>query len=561
MHQPYYREGLDGDFRLPWVYLHTMKDYSDMAMHLERHPDMSVVVNFAPVLLEQIDDYRIQLSDYLKHGQPMRDPLLNFLAGVHPIPEDTEIRRELIRACRRAHGEHMINPYPVFVDLLEMVTSSYPTGEPEIDLDRLPYLDAQYFLDLLTWFHLAWLGHSLKQTDTARYLISKGRYFTHQDRQSLIELIHSCHDELLPRYRNLSERGQIELSMTPYAHPIIPLLNSFDNMDCAQPDAPKPAHKAYPAGHERSDWHMRKGMEVFSKYFGTRPNGIWFSEGGISNDAIDLLVKYDLNWTASGEGVWHNSCTLSECDSDEIRSKSALFTPFQMEGTQCCLYFRDDGLSDLVGFEYKNWDPDDAVSNFTSHLVNIADSFGDKAEEHVVTVILDGENAWEYYPDNAWHFLDKLYSALSDHPRIEATVFNAAPSSAKIRSMKKLCPGSWVYGSFSTWIGDPEKNRAWDLLIEAKQAFDDVMASDSIDEASRSRAARQLAICEGSDWFWWFGDYNPSESVRDFDYLFRHQLEQLYLILDKPVPDTLLTPVSTGGDYAESAGTMRRSQI
>jgi alpha-amylase/alpha-mannosidase (GH57 family) len=559
MHQPYYREGLDGDFRLPWVYLHTIKDYSDMAMHLERHPQMRVVVNFAPVLLEQIDDYRNQLSDYLKHGRPMGDPLLNFLAGVHPIPDDTEIRRELVRACRRANGEHMINPYPVFVDLLEMVTSSYPTGEPEVDLDRLPYLDAQYFLDLLTWFHLAWLGHSLKQTDTARYLMSKGRYFTHQDRQSLIELIYNCHDEILPRYRKLAERGQMELSMTPYSHPIVPLLNSFDNMDCAQPEAPKPENARYPGGHDRSDWHMQHGIDVFSEHFGHAPKGIWFSEGGISDDAIDLLDKYQLHWTASGEGVWHNSCTLSGCDPEEMHSKRALFTPFRIDDTDCCLYFRDDGLSDLIGFEYNKWDAADAVADFTSHLVNIADFFGDQASEHIVAVILDGENAWEYYPDNAWHFIDRLYASLTDHPRIETTDFDTARDTARVQPMKKLCPGSWVYGTFSTWIGEPEKNRAWDLLIEAKQVYDEVLMANELDETSRLKASRQLAICEGSDWFWWFGDYNPSESVRDFDYLFRHQLDQLYRILGRPIPENLSIPVSTGGDYAESAGTMRRS--
>jgi len=530
-----------------------------MAMHLERHPDMHVVVNFAPVLLEQIDDYSLQLSDYLKHGLPMRDPLLNFLAGVHPVPDDTELRRELVRACRRANGERMINPYPVFVDLLEMVTSSYPTGEPDVDLDRLPYLDAQYFLDLLTWFHLSWLGHSLKQTDTARYLMSKGRYFTHQDRQSLIELIYSCHNELLPRYRKLAERGQVELSMTPYSHPIVPLLNSFDNMDCSQPDAPRPEHQCYPGGHERSDWHMKHGIEVFKEHFGTAPNGVWFSEGGISDDAIDLLGKYDLNWTASGEGVWHNSCTLSGIDPEEINNKRALFTPSQLEGTHCCLYFRDDGLSDLIGFEYNKWDATDAVGDFTTHLVNIANDFGDEASDHVIAVILDGENAWEYYPDNAWHFLDKLYDSLSNHPRIETTDFNTARCTADVHPLKTLCPGSWVYGTFSTWIGEPEKNRAWDLLIEAKHVFDEVIATGSLDDDTRNRATRQLAICEGSDWFWWFGDYNPSESVRDFDYLFRHQLDQLYRILGRPIPGNLSAPVSTGGDTAESAGTMRRS--
>jgi len=559
MHQPYYREGLDGDYRLPWVYLHTIKDYIDMAAHLERHPEMHVVVNFAPVLLEQIDDYTDQLRDYLHHGQRMRDPLLNLLAGVDPIPEDTEARADLIRACRRANRQQMIDPYREYRELLNMVVIGDSYGETEIDLDRLAYLEPLFFVDLLMWFHLAWLGQSLMQSDIAQYLVSKGRYFSHDDRVQLLHLVYTCHADLLTRYRKLAEREQVELSMTPYSHPIVPLLNSFDNMACAQPDAPRPHYAAYPGGETRSDWHMQRGIEVFSAHFGAPPQGIWFSEGGISNDAVELLDRYGLGWTASGEGVWHNSCRLSGCNDDVMHGKRALFSPFQLDGSGCRLFFRDDGLSDLIGFEYNRWNADDAVADFIGHLVTIADSYGDTADQHVVTVILDGENAWEHYPRNGWSFLDRLYASLAEHPRIRTTTFSEARTLAPAHALKQLCAGSWVYGTFSTWIGDPEKNRAWDRLVEAKQAYDEVIATGRLDPEASERAARQLAICEGSDWFWWFGDYNPSDSVRDFDRLYRQQLAELYRLLGRVAPENLATPISTGIDHAESVGTMRRS--
>jgi len=558
MHQPWYREGLQGDYRLPWVYLHVIKDYADMAAHLENHPDMHVVVNFAPVLLKQIDDYAHMLGDFLEDGKPMADPMLNLLAGVEPIPDDTKVRHKLILDCRRAHAHLMIKPHTAYCELFGMVIAGDPCSDNRIELDRLPYLQDQYFQDLLTWFHLAWLGYSLKRTDTARYLINKARCFSLDDRMELIRLIHKCHVDLLGRYRRLAERGQIELSMTPYSHPIVPLLNSFDNMDCSQPEAPKPEHPAYPGGHDRSDWHMRHGIEVFSQHFGRLPQGIWFSEGGISDDAIDLLRDYGFKWSASGEGVWHKSCSLSGCDEEEMRSKRMLFTPFQIEDSDCSLFFRDDGLSDLIGFEYNKWNADDAVADFTGHIANIAEFFGDQAHEHVVTVILDGENAWEHYSDNAWHFLDKLYTSLSDHALINTTDFTSARSIATPHAMKKLCPGSWVYGTFSTWIGDPEKNRAWDLLIEAKQVWDEIMATGKLNEQERYQATLQLAICEGSDWFWWFGDYNPSESVRDFDQLYRFQLAELYRLLGVQAPAALSTPISTGIEHSDAVGTMRR---
>ncbi len=559
MHQPWYREGLQGTFRLPWVYLHVIKDYADMAAHLERHPNMQVVVNFAPVLLEQIEDYSNMLGDFLEHGKPMLDPMLNLLAGAEPIPEDNNVRQQLIMDCRRAHAHLMIKPHTAYCELFSMVMVGDPCTDIDVELDRLPYLQDQYFYDLITWFHLAWLGYSLKRTDTARALVSKARCFTLEDRLELIKLIYQCHVDLLERYRKLADEGQIELSMTPYSHPIVPLLNSFHNMDCSQPEAPKPEHPGYPGGGQRSDWHMRHGIEVFSRHFGRQPKGIWFSEGGISDDAIELLHKYDLKWSASGEGVWHNSCKLSGVDENELHHKRFLFRPFQVENSDCSLFFRDDGLSDLIGFEYNKWNADDAVEDFISHITNIADFFGDEADQHVVSVILDGENAWEHYSDNAWHFLDKLYAGLSENVQINTTDFSTARSIATAGKMKKLCPGSWVYGTFSTWIGDPDKNRAWDLLIEAKQVWDEVMATGKIDDEVRQQAILQLAVCEGSDWFWWFGDYNSSESVRDFDQLYRFQLAELYRLLGVDVPTTLSTPISSGADHTESVGTMRRS--
>jgi alpha-amylase/alpha-mannosidase (GH57 family) len=560
MHQPWYQQGIDGEYQLPWVYLHAIKDYADMAAHLEAHPQMKVVVNFAPVLLEQLDDYAQQLQAWLEHKQPMQDPMLNLLAGATEMPENLHERYELLCDCQRAHAPKMIDPYPAFKSLLSPVRFMFPHHAcVEKDTDFLQYLDPQYFVDVLVWYHLAWLGHSLKQTELAQRLIEKESMFDDLDRHELIKLIHDCIAGLIPRYRKLAERDQIELSMTPYGHPIIPLLNNMENMRCAQPKDPMPECKSYPGGIERSRWHIQHGIECFERFFGIRPQGIWLSEGAISEDAIALIEEFDFKWTASGEGVWRNSIHMADHDPEKVHSKRALFHSYQLNDYTPKIFFRDDGLSDLIGFEYSKRNSIEAAEDLVQNLVNIADFLGDSASRHVVSIILDGENAWEYYPHNGHHFLNHLYKTLSDHKRIRTTRFSELVDLPMCHDLEKLCAGSWVYGSYSTWIGHADKNRAWDLLADAKIAYDEVMQKAVLDEEARQKATRQLAICEGSDWFWWFGDINPSGSVSDFDQLFRTQLTNLYELLQLPVPAILDEPVSLGGGSAENAGTMVRN--
>ena len=559
MHQPWYKHGLDGGYQLPWVYLHAIKDYDDMVTHLEAHPKMHVVVNFAPVLLEQLDDFATQLEAWLAEKKPLDCPLLNYLSGAKTVPADIDERYLLITICRRANAEKMINPYPAYKHLLEPVIPLLGDhGYDESKCGFLSYLDKQYFIDLVVWYHLAWLGHSLKQNRVAQRLIKKARHFTAKDRRDLISLIHQSVAGIIPRYRKLAERGQIELSMTPYGHPIVPLLNNFDNMACSQSGAPRPGCGNYPGGVERSRWHFQQGIECFKQYFGLRPKGVWLSEGAISADTMALVDEFDFEWTASGEGVWRNSCRLSGENSEKIQNKRALFHSYQLQGHNAKIFFRDDGLSDLIGFEYAKRDSIEAAEDLVQNLVNIANFLGDSASRHVVSIILDGENAWEYYPHNGYYFIDHLYTLLSSHERVNSCRLSDLTQQTLCHSLEKLCPGSWVYGSFSTWIGQKDKNHAWELLVTAKRAYDNVIAQGNLSRSQKFKATKQLAICEGSDWFWWFGDYNSSDSVSDFDVLFRSQLKSLYQFLQLPIPDTLQIPVSYGGGSAENAGTMRR---
>jgi alpha-amylase/alpha-mannosidase (GH57 family) len=555
MHQPWYRQSQDGDYSLPWVYLHALKDYVDMAAHLEAHPGMRCVVNFSPVLLEQLDDYGTQFQRHLKKGERFADPLLNLLAGTDPIPRDQAGRAELVRACRRAHAPLMIDVYPAFRGLFDMVMT-FDGGQ--VDRQRLAYMNDQFFLDLLAWYHLAWLGHSLKQQPRVRALLERESVFDAAARRELLAIMSEAFDGLFERYRALAARGQVELSMTPYGHPIVPLLLDLQSVNCALPEARGPQSDAYPGGLERARWHMQEGIRVFENYLGRKPTGVWLSEGAVSDAAVCLLDEFGIAWSASGEGVWHNSRFLSGLETHGEKARRSLFCSHAVNGCKTVMFFRDDGLSDMIGFEYQQWNAADAAADFVQHLKNIAAYLGDESERHVVSVILDGENAWEYYRDNAFHFLGALYEQLAGSDHVNTITFAEAAQQCPPQSLPSLCPGSWVYGSFSTWIGDPDKNRAWDLLVEAKQVYDRVTRSKRFDSKRRARLDRQLAICEGSDWFWWFGDYNPSDSVSDFDRLYRQQLHNLYEMLGETPPPALAKPISSGGGLAENAGTMRR---
>lgn len=546
MHQPQYSDPISGMYQLPWTYLHAIKDYVDMAWHLENVPGAKAVVNFAPTLLEQIDDYDQQLKSRFKGTGSLKDALL--IALDSPVqPSLVEDRKKLISDCLRANEEKLIAPFPHFAKIAKMA------NELLDDPERLSYINDQFMVDMVVWYHLAWIGESVRRSDVRiQALMKKEKLYNFHDRRQLMMVISELLADLIPRYRRLAETGRVELSVTPYAHPIVPLLLDINSTHEAMPDAELPEITTYPGGEERSHWHMEEGLRVFESYFGFRPKGCWPSEGAVSADTLQLISQHGFTWAATGENVLRNSFTLSDIHD------SSIYKPYKLPDTTASCFFRDDGLSDLIGFTYTTWGADHAVDDFISHLLKIK-SGTEEDQDRVVSVILDGENAWEYYSYNGYYFLQALYSRLAEHPEIDLTTFSEClHNGVQAAELPKMVAGSWVYGSFSTWIGDPDKNRGWDLLSAAKQTFDHVMATEQFDSETQHALLRQLAICEGSDWFWWFGDYNSADSVSDFERLFRLHLSNLYQMLGVEVPQNLSESVSHGGEGIEQGGTMRR---
>ena len=548
MHQPQYSEPMGGMYQLPWTYLHAIKDYSDMAWHLENVPDARAVVNFAPTLLEQIADYNEQLKARYKGTGRLKDPML--IALDSPVqPVHSEERKTLINACLRANEEKLINPFPAFAKLAKMARTFL--ADPQC----LVYISDQFMIDIVVWYHIAWMGESIKRNDIRiQALMEKGQNFDFHDRRNLMKVISEILEGLIPRYKRLAESGRVELTVTPYAHPIVPLLLDIKSTHEAMPDAELPLNTVYPDGKNRADWHVEEGLRVFESYFGFRPKGCWPSEGAVSTATLELIADHGFTWTATGENVLRNSLAQSHMDD------SLIHKPYKIAEDGLTCFFRDDGLSDLVGFTYTGWDADDAVTDFINHLINIkSETEGDK--DRVVSVILDGENAWEYYSYNGYYFLQNLYRRLSEHPELELTTFSdCLNNGVQATMLPELVAGSWVYGTFSTWIGDSDKNRGWDLLIQAKTTFDQVTSTTKFDDETMDALLHQLAICEGSDWFWWFGDYNSGESVSDFERLFRLHLSNLYQMLGVEVPQVLSEVISRGGSGLEQGGAMRRGR-
>ncbi len=546
MHQPEYRDYATGEFREPWVYLHAMKDYSDMAWHLESHPGIRAVVNLTPVLLDQLEDYAEQFAT----GK-LRDPLLRLLT--HPAGEPlAEAERDFIlEHCFRADAESAWRLFPAYRHLHDLFALLESRGS-----DLRHYLSDQYFFDLLTWHHLRWTGETVRRASpTVTRLMAIGTRFSHDDRLELFRLAGELVSGIIPRYAKLAAESRIELSTTPHQHPVAPLLMDFDVAREAQPGLELPQSPRYPGGYGRAKAQLQSALDSHRARFGTPPSGAWPAEGGLSREFIELLAEHGCSWTASGSRVLENSLGASTPAHEAHR-------PYRMEtnGRAIAIFFRDDRLSDLIGFEYGKWNSHDAAANLVAELEKIAADAGKEAP--LVSIALDGENCWDSYAYNGYYFLAALYQALEAHPGIRTATCSAAladPAQTP-RALQRLVAGTWVNGDFSTWIGCPEKNHAWDLLCSAKRSFDLVMASGRLSEKQRRAALRQLSACEASDWFWWPGPHNPQHQVEAIDRLYRQNLAALYRLLELPVPSALAQPISRGGGHPEAGGTMRRAQ-
>jgi alpha-amylase/alpha-mannosidase (GH57 family) len=567
MHQPDYRDSITGEYVLPWTYLHAIKDYSDMAYHLEVNVKARVSFNFVPILLDQLEDYVAQFK-----ANKIRDPLLALLGQKNLDGLAADQCQLIVESCFKSHHEKMLAPYAQYQRLYNL----YQVASQSSDDINLQYFSGQYKSDLLVWYHLAWMGESIRRNNNlVQLLVIKGSHFSYTDRRALFDLVGEVIAGLIPRYKALQQKGQIEISSTPHYHPILPLLLDFNSALDAMPIVPLPQSSQYDGGEARAISHITEAQESHERRFGIKPVGMWPAEGAVSKPGLLLMAQQGVQWAASGEGVLANSLHKSYPDKALVSRLDYLYKPYKVSYGQdeIVCFFRDDRLSDKIGFEYSKMHSADDVRDFIQALEHIHGTH-QKSENPVVSVILDGENAWEYYPYNGYYFLTELYEALVNHPNIEmvtqSEILQAiktpedSPYKITCGDLPEIAAGSWVYGTFSTWIGSADKNRGWDLLCDAKKVYDKVMKAGKLSEKEAKLCDRQLSVCEGSDWFWWLGDYNSAASISSFDALYRRNLTNLYLLLKQPVPEILSKPISAE-DIPSAAndgfsGTMKRGK-
>jgi alpha-amylase/alpha-mannosidase (GH57 family) len=528
MHQPDYR--VDGRFLRPWVYLHALAGYTEMAARLEACESMRAVVNFTPVLLDQLDDYDRRLRRLRDRGQPVGDALLDALAAT---PDPGPGRADAVRTCLSVADGPRAKRHAHYRALAEEASRHDPATLPD-----------ELFGDLLAWFHLAWLGESVRSADPrARQLLGRDRGFDGADRRTLFDLVADTVAGVLPRWRALASQDRIELATSPFYHPLCPLLLDFKSALDRSPAVSVPA-AAYPGGAIRLRWHLAEARDRFEALIGHRPGGCWPPECALSEAVLDELALGGFEWTASSQSVL--GATLAHHETVVAEP----YRLFRNSGAAIFCAFRDDGLSDRIGFEYQHWQPADAVRDFVRHLESIA---GNPAND-LVLIALDGENPWEYYPDDGRGFLQGVYEALGTHVLLRpATMRDCLRDLAGTATdLPPLRAGSWVHGELLTWVGHPEKNRAWEMLIAAKRACDERGRNDREIE-------HRLGACEGSDWFWWPGVHNPTPAVAQFDELYRAHLSALYRALGLAPPAALSQPFASGVAHDVAAGgTMQR---
>ncbi len=534
-HQPYYPDDVGGENPMPWVRLHGVKDYYGMAALLLECPEMRCTINLVPSLL-------VQLQAYTERGASDR-----FLE-VSRIPADglsQENALFLLDHFFMANAQHMIRPYPRYWDLYQRRAPGRNTSK-----EALRRFQERDLRDLQVWFNLAWI-HPLALDDSLRQLIAKGRHFNDDDKKLVLGKHLDILKQIIPLYQTLAAQGQVELTTTPFFHPILPLLLDKKHAREALPEVKLPRFVGgYP---EDAAQQVKRAVQTHTHIFGSAPHGMWPAEGGVCQTMIPLLAQHGIRWIATDEEILSQSTQgfVSRDKHGHVRNPEHLYRPYKArEGDhELGIVFRDHALSDMIGFHYQRSGGEEAASDFLSHLHNIRQATNDHPA--LVSVILDGENCWEHYPEGGVPFLRTLYRLTTTTPGIKPVKLGEHLEQHPPRdTLPHLFAGSWINHNFSIWIGHEEDNTAWDSLQRTREHLRMRAQQGHVAEEQIRLAWEEIYIAEGSDWFWWFGDEHTSSQDLVFDHLFRKHLQNVYLLLGDRPPPELGRPIKKQGQKA-----------
>jgi alpha-amylase/alpha-mannosidase (GH57 family) len=535
MHQPLYQDLLTGEHILPWVRLHALKDYWGMVALLREFPPVRVTFNLVPSMLVQLDAFA---------RDEARDRHLEI--GLKPAEALTEEERAFAVAnFFHAHGPRMIAPYPRYA---ELAARRDVAGGQLSARGQSSSFSTDDLRDLQVWHKLVWMDPLFVAEDARmQALIAKDRGFTEEDKRALRGAELEVLRRVVPEYRAASERGQVELSTSPFYHPILPLLCDTDVYLRTHPASRMPRE---PFRHpEDAAEQLARAGRFHEQLFGSRPRGLWPSEGSVSDAMVPLVAGAGFQWMATDEEVLARTLSRAFTRTGEghVDQPEVLYHPYLVghpDASVAC-GFRDHTLSDLIGFTYAGWTANSAADDFVHRLVTAGRRFSTATGggEATIFVILDGENAWEHYEGQGRPFLRALYGRLASHPELRTVTMSEACAGATER-LPSIFPGSWINGDFYIWIGHPDDHRAWGQLADARRALND--ATPDLPAAAVDRAREELLIAEGSDWFWWYGDDHSSDHDLEFDELFRRHVRNVYRALEKPIPEELfVTNITT----------------
>ncbi len=477
----------DGLLSMPWVFLHAIKDYYDMPWIVSKYPPIKATFNITPPLIKQ-------LKIYEEFGYKRDRFLLNWMKRPNELhPKD---KKALLKICKSAS--------PAMIENFERLKELYDKRE----------LNDKEMIEIEVLFLLSWCGNYLrKNSKIVKDLIKKERDFSEDDKRVLLEELLTFIPSILPFYKKLAVSKQIALSTTPLNHPILPLLINMQNAKISNPKTTLPKDSL--SLKDDAITQVKEAINLYKETFSLTPTGFWPAEGAVDEESIKIYKQNGIRWIATDEAI-----LLKSLGSEK---KELIYKEYSFNDV--FIAFRDHLLSDKIGFHYRYLDADEASSDFMAYLK----SLGDNA---FVSVIVDGENAWEFYKNNGYDFFTSLYKKLSNSKEIKIVTLDEI-SQTKTTSLEKIHPGSWIYGTFDTWVGNEEKNRAWELLFQAKREI-----------KSRDKKIKELfLLCECSDWFWWYGDDHYSDFLDEFDKLFRSNLASIYKLANQNIPANLLLPI------------------
>ncbi len=536
MHQPIYKSEPEGLYLMPWVRLRAIKDYLDMLFVMDKFKGLKLNFNLVPMLISSIYDY----------GYNDAHDIFSRLTTT-PVEELTDDEKEFIlNHFFDVNYQNMILPYPEYKKLYDKRFQS-----PDVSIHDF---SPQEYADIMSWFNLVWFDPMWRENPEIKSLFEKKNgEFTQADREKIIKLQRDLIKKIIPAYKKYQEDGKIEISTSPYYHPILPLLLDMEDAKVANPNAQYPEINSDMSSDARLNVEI--ALDTFEDIFGIRPSGIWPSEQCISEKTLQLFQNLGVRWTISDEGILEQALKK-----EFVRDfRGYLEDPYDLchsytynyEDKKIDLLFRDAVIPNLIGFEYPHHDPVKAANDLYDRIKTRQKKLlSSPDEKHILTIAMDGENCWENYPNDGHEFLETLYKLILEDDDLETVrVSDYLDEIDKLENRKNsfvletIKPGSWINRDFLLWIGEPTKNLAWTYMDNARCALIDYQQKYPEDE-NLEAAWQELLISQSSDWYWWYGEPNDSGQDDIFDHLFREHLKNIYKAIKKPVPKYLETPLA-----------------